>query len=232
MIEWQRAYGDLKKRYFVQSKERLDQVVTLIDQVQESDSSSEIVREISHHFHWLAGSGGIYGLPELTKLGKQAEHYCESALQSDKCAPSTELLLGFVASARNAFAVGEKSVQSDVDGLSTYVPETQVLDILLIDESASRTAKYVETLKERSMQVTVASSCKQGLAAITAKPFDGLLVSVPLSDGSGYDLVENFRTSSETQPAFLISNEPGFLDKVRAIHCGVDAFFEEPLVIK
>lgn len=239
MIEWQRAYNDLKLRYFVQSKERLDQVVTLIEKVRDASSdpsaSSDptVIREISHHFHWLAGSGGIYGLPELTKLGKQAEQYCENALLSDKCVASAKMLTSFVESARESFSEGEKRTQKDPDTSPVVqAPEEPVLDILLVDEDESRRAKFAELLKESSMQVESACSYEEGLSQITSKSFDGLLVSVPLTNGSGYDLIEQFRTvaACETQPAFLVSHTAGLLDKVRAVHCGADAFFEEPFV--
>jgi len=238
MIEWQRAYNDLKQRYFAQSKERLDQVVLLIEKVRDTNSDPSVLREISHHFHWLAGSGGIYGLPELTRLGKQAEQYCENALQSDRCAASSMMLTHFVESARQAFAEGEKRTQKDSDSAvactasAALTTEDPVLDILLVDEDQARLAKFADLLRESSMQVEFAGSYAAGLSQITSKSFDGLIVSVPMTDGSGYDLIEQFRTAAacETQPALLISHTAGLLDKVRAMHCGADAFFEEPFV--
>lgn len=238
MIEWQRAYNDLKQRYFVQSKERLDQLVQLIEQVRDTNSDPSVLREISHHFHWLAGSGGIYGLPELTRLGKQAEQYCENALQSDRCTASSMMLTHFVESARQAFAEGEKRTQKDSDPAvagttsTALTTEDPVLDILLVDEDQARLAKFADLLRESSIEVEFAGGYTDGLSQITSKSFDGLIVSVPLTDGSGYDLIEQFRTAAacETQPALLISHTAGLLDKVRAVHCGADAFFEEPFV--
>ena len=48
---------------------------------------------------------------------------------------------------------------------------------------------------------------------------------------SGYALVKHIRTLSQGDDAvvLMISVRVGFLDKVEAVHCGSDAYFEKPV---
>jgi DNA-binding response OmpR family regulator len=55
-----------------------------------------------------------------------------------------------------------------------------------------------------------------------------------LPDGDAYELVERIRTmpGGDEMAIIIVSKQTGFLDKVRAIHCGADAHFEKPIDTK
>lgn len=234
MNEWQNAYNELKRRYLVQSRERLDQVAALIDQINapasDSAANQDTLSKIKHHFHWLAGSGGIYGLPELTSLGKDAEQFCESVKEFDAASPAGQLT-AFVHSARELFAASPE--QKQVPSKSKQ-DEKRTLELLLVDSDDARTAKFEELFDEFSMKVNVATNFSDAVSLIGNQSFDGIIVTMPLNGGSAYDLVERFRAASQTdsQPALILNAQSGLLDKVQAIHCGADGFFDEPFVIQ
>jgi diguanylate cyclase (GGDEF)-like protein len=58
---------------------------------------------------------------------------------------------------------------------------------------------------------------------------DALILSVPLIDGPGYDVAHHLRSLPDgtVPPILILSRQIGFLDKVMAIRCGADAFFDE-----
>jgi len=231
MNDWQNAYNELKRRYLVQSKERLDQVAALIGQIDTNAASNqEVLSKIKHHFHWLAGSGGIYGLPELTNLGKDAEQFCESVKDFDEVSPAKQLT-EFVHSAREIFAASPEQKHGSA---KIKHDEKRVLELLLVDSDTTRAAKFEELFEEFSMKVETATNFSDAVLLIGNQSFDGIVVTMPLDGGLAYDLVERFRASTQTdsQPALIVNTQPGLLDKVQAIHCGADGFFDEPFVVQ
>lgn len=230
MNEWQNAYNDLKRRYLVQSRERLDQVATLIEQLNE-ESKDDVLSKIKHHFHWLAGSGGIYGLPEITNLGKKAEEYCEDVSDLGDASPSKELK-DFVRSARELFSANTERMPSAV---AVQTPdERRALELLLVDFDPARGGKFKELFEEFSTKVEIETNFSDAVSNLKRHSFDGLIVTMPVQGGSAYELVELFRSASpsDSQPALILNSQPGFLDKVQAIHCGADGFFDEPFVLQ
>lgn len=230
MNEWQNAYNDLKRRYLVQSRERLDQVATLIEQLNE-ESKDDVLSKIKHHFHWLAGSGGIYGLPEITNLGKKAEEYCEDVSDLGDASPSKELK-DFVRSARELFSANTERMPSAV---AVQTPdERRALELLLVDFDPARGGKFKELFEEFSTKVEIETNFSDAVSNLKRHSSDGLIVTMPVRGGSAYELVELFRSASpsDSQPALILNSQPGFLDKVQAIHCGADGFFDEPFVLQ
>ncbi len=234
MIEWQNAYNELKRRYLVQSRERLQQIENLIAQMDDKSDSLATIKQIRHHFHWLAGSGGIYGMPELTSLGKEAEQYCENCIESETVTTATtgQNLQKFVESARNAFVEGEQLVPGKTK--VSRDQDTESRDILVVDQDPVRRAKFHDLFKEHAARIEFALNYSEAVTLMASKTFDGLIVSIPLEGGSGYELVEKFRTltDSDAHAALIVGQQAGFLDKVQAIHCGADGFFEEPFVLE
>ena len=56
------------------------------------------------------------------------------------------------------------------------------------------------------------------------------MVDIRLPDGSGYEVISALRAQpgGERPAALILSMLGGFLDKVEAIHCGADGYFEKP----
>lgn len=229
MNEWQSTFNEFKKKYVVQTRERLGKVEDLIGQLNEP-TREDVIKSIRHHFHWLAGSGGIYGFPELTALGKEAESFCDTT-NAAAVVEVRDRLQTFVGTAKEVFSAGAERVQS----LPTVAREvSEQVSVLLVDSDSKRAVKLRELFEELSIAVTIKSDFSQASATLQDSAVDGLIVTVPLVDGSGYDLVEKFRSSASTvdSPALILNSTPGFLDKVQAIHSGADGFFEEPIVLQ
>jgi len=56
-------------------------------------------------------------------------------------------------------------------------------------------------------------------------------VEAPLSDGSGYDVIDQLRAmpGGEAVPVLVLGPRGGFMDKVEAIHGGADGYFDKPV---
>jgi diguanylate cyclase (GGDEF)-like protein len=104
-------------------------------------------------------------------------------------------------------------------------------DILIVDDDADIRA-LLECMAEREgMCARAVQSNADAIRAIEERFPDGLIIDIGLPDGTGYDLVKYVRSLPQGgRPAVVvISVRAGFLDKVEAVHCGADGYFEKPL---
>jgi diguanylate cyclase (GGDEF)-like protein len=100
-----------------------------------------------------------------------------------------------------------------------------------VDDDPSVIALLKRALEAEGLEVVTASSRAQADAEIERGLPEGVIVDIVLADGSGYELVERIRArpGGEILPVLVISRLGDFLDKVEAIHCGADGYFEKPL---
>ena len=82
MEAWQQTFAHMKSQYIVKSIQRLEQIDTLIAALDQLPSDLDVMRQVMRHFHWLAGSGGIYDMPTITDVGGHGEKYCDDIINS------------------------------------------------------------------------------------------------------------------------------------------------------
>ena len=80
------------------------------------------------------------------------------------------------------------------------------------------------------MKVTVASDIAEARRLLAQRIPDALVVDMRFGGGEGGALVERLRgmPGGEGPAAFVVGAPAGFVDKVEAIRCGADAYFEQP----
>src|SRR5271170_2788870 len=91
MQGWQETFGELKEQYVKRSSERIAKIVEVLAQLIENPSDLEIVSQLGRHFHWLAGSGSMYGYAEVSSLGAEGEQFCAAILRSKKAPTHADL---------------------------------------------------------------------------------------------------------------------------------------------
>jgi diguanylate cyclase (GGDEF)-like protein len=64
---------DLRGRFRETSRARLDEMAALLDALERDPGDAESLRQLTKHFHGLAGMGGTYGFPRVSELGDEAE---------------------------------------------------------------------------------------------------------------------------------------------------------------
>ena len=95
----------------------------------------------------------------------------------------------------------------------------------------SLTAAVVRVLQPEGYEITVARTQEEALAAMDALLPDAMIVDVLLPDGSGFELVERVRAQpgGDRPVVLVISVLTELTDKVEAILCGADGYFEKPV---
>lgn len=230
MKVWQDTFRELKGQYLQRSAERIAIVRDMLKRLARNPADIPALRDLLRQFHWLAGSGGTYGFPQITKMGITGERLCEELLQDGRTVRREDweklsaIMEGIVA------AFGEGDDQRATLQRELPIPRKSP-DILVVDGDESNTLLLARLLEEHGLSirtVTTAEDCFQW--ALNQMPA-AIIVILPLADESGYALVERLRAleGGDHPPILVISNKAGFLDKVQAIHCGADGFFEFPV---
>ena len=111
----------------------------------------------------------------------------------------------------------------------THIPPTKPLAILL-DAGQMNLEPLKVALEERSVHVESFASAAVVRSLFAERLPDYLVISIPVVDGDGYELIEYMRgLDAGHRPAVLmLSQQAAFLDKVMAIRAGANAFFEYP----
>jgi diguanylate cyclase (GGDEF)-like protein len=240
MQGWGETFGQLKEQYIKRSSDRIGQIVEILAVLARDSTNHDTVGQLRHHFHWLAGSGTMYGFPQVSQLGSEGEDYC-NALLRDKSKGTradvhklktilNELTVQFKADTSNQTA----ETTSLTNGRPAIEIDLTRLDVVIIDEDQKDLASLSKQVEEAGIIVRTARSMTSGIAELGKKMPHGLIIEIPLPDGDAYELVEHVRSleGGEDIAILIVSKQTGFLDKVRSIHCGADAHFEKPVDIK
>ncbi|MBP7863080.1 response regulator [bacterium] len=247
MKSWQDTFDNLKAKYIKRSTDRLTEILELLDGIHKNPQDKELMRKLSRNFHWMAGSGTMYGFEQVSVLGVEAERYCETMLASDRTIDVTtiEKLRTLVSELSTVFFTSGES-NRDTQNLDTTdggtsvplsgAPEevAQVETALLIDEDGSTFKSLVQNFDDWGLTVKNVKTLNQAMQEILKQMPTVINLAVPVPDGNGYEFVEQVRSMpGGDEPCIIIaSKQAGFIDKVRAMHCGADSYYEKPLDYK
>ena len=229
---WDKTFQELKSQYLTRSTERLDQIGDLLNNIAKAPNDINLLRDLQRQFHWLAGSGSIYGFPQITKLGTHGEEFCEQLLRNnrgltrsdwDKCKALLDALrITFTSDDDPQKQTIEKPLpKSEHDGI----------EVMFVDSEQNHFLFLAKLLEEQGMILRHMKTAVSALESCSQKMPKAVLIALPLADASGYELVERIRILPQGQDTviFFVGAKSGFLDKVQAIHCGADGFFQMPV---
>ena len=236
MQGWQETFGELKDQYVKRSAERISKIVEMLGLLIERPGDPELVSQLGRQFHWLAGSGSMYGFADVSQLGAEGEHFCEDILRNKKVPTQQDLtrLKHILNTLSTEFSGNSsKSVTTNLTPLS-QTNRAGKSEILVVDEDQNDLLMVTRLIEEHDMQVRSARSAAGAIAEINKSIPSGVIIEIPLPDADGYELVEKLRAmpGGEELAIIIVSKQTGFLDKVRSIHCGADAHFEKPFDTK
>jgi diguanylate cyclase (GGDEF)-like protein len=112
------------------------------------------------------------------------------------------------------------------------VPEARAaFDILVVDSDPESRASLERAALRDGMSARTAGSRVEAEAALKRRIPDGAIVDLSLSDGSGSGFVERIRAlpGGESLAILMIGGASAFVNRVDAIHCGADGYFDKPV---
>jgi chemotaxis protein histidine kinase CheA len=73
---WNDQWAAMRTQFLARAKDRLVKLSGAIDHWASDTSDMDCLMRIYKDFHWLAGVGGTYQLPEISALGANGETIC------------------------------------------------------------------------------------------------------------------------------------------------------------
>lgn len=214
------------------------------------------LRQLHEHFHQMAGSAGVYNLNDLTHTAEAGERLCMNIFESQpddiivywrhfrEMIAQIRMVLEMARGANGPPMSSGPPMSADSHGQplvqQVWNPETtphavasQGPDVIVVSSDQGRLSSLAQRLDSLGMSVRPCASFNEAKNQIMASFPQGMLLCVPLRDGNGYDLITGCRSlpGGENVSIVLLSEEPGFLDKIAAIKAGADAFFELPVEV-
>jgi DNA-binding response OmpR family regulator len=233
MESFEDALKELRVEFVREGVLRAAAAEGLLERLAADPANAEGLAELRRLFHGFAGSGTTYGFPSVTAFGLQGERAC-LALQTAERTPGQDVIVawrGLVGEIRAALGGAPSGTRPEESAWARTAPTGPAARILVVDDDPEVCALLRRALEPEGFHVTCAHSRAEAESLLKEKLPDGLIVDILLADGSGYALVEQLRSrpGGESPVVLVISLRGDFLDKVEAIHCGADGYFEKPL---
>ena len=232
MQSWEEAFEELRVQFIREAGPRLDEIERLLDLLARDPADADALRGLMRAFHGFAGSGLTYGLSQLTAHGLSGELSCNDVL-SEGAGPRADILAewrGLLESMRAALpaASGEK-VPAPVS--APPVPPRRTSDILVVEDDTVTRSFLMRRVEQEGLAARGAATIADAMSGVEHHMPAGLIVDIGLPDGSGYELVEAVRArpGGDAPAVLIVSALADFPDKVAAVHCGADGFFEKPV---
>lgn len=231
---------DLRVRFRETTAARLLEMWPLLDALEQNPADASALLKLSRHFHALAGLGATYGYPRVSELGDEAESAIVPLVRNGEPPPRPLLarwreLVSTVAAALEA--PGTATPPAVLDRVEA---RPRSFDVLIVEDDEELAELLGAALGAEGIitRICVTKAC--AILHLEERMPDAMIVDLMLPDGSGYDVVEALReraSSEEGAPAagagvIVISAANDFVDKLRAIRCGADAFVGKPLDVQ
>ena len=229
-VSFEEALRGLRERFVRGSGDRLARIEELLALLEADPAGEGALRDLMIQFHGFSGAGSTYGFPGVSALGAEGEKLCETLLK-EKILPRPgdrkrwkSLLDSLRRELRGELVRG----LADVPGsASTAAP----FDILVVDSDPEVRASLERLAAREGMSSRGVGSREEALAELSRRRPDGLIVDVRLPEGPGSQFVEHVRSlpCGESLAILMVGETSAFVNRVDAIHCGADGYFEKPV---
>ena len=229
-VPFEEALRGLRDRFVRGSVERLERIAQLLDRLEKEPADVEALRDLLIQFHGFAGAGSTYGFPGVSALGSEGERLCDALLKEKQFPQAREQdrWMSLLRSLRRELK-GEPTLGP---AAATGAPDPRAaFDILVVDSDPESRASLARAAVRDGMSARAAGSRAEAEAYLEQRVPDGAIVDLSLSDGSGSELVERIRAlpGGETLAILMIGGASAFVNRVDAIHCGADGYFDKPV---
>jgi diguanylate cyclase (GGDEF)-like protein len=227
---WDEAVRDLRGEFLKNAATRLDEARTFLTRLERDPADAEAQQGLFRRLHSFVGSGTLYGFPRVSTLAVESERSLKPILDSGERPQPDDLERWrevLVCLHHELFA---SEPDAPTPALAQAKPD-RPFDVLLADANGELGATLTRLLEQEEMSARMVRTRAEALTAIQARLPDGLVTAVSFPDGSAYGLVEHLRAlpHGDAVAVLMVSPLVAFPDKVEAIHCGTDGYFEEPL---
>ncbi len=240
MQSWEDCVKEQKLLYIKRALARLSDMEALLSELETAAGDARLLRQLSQHFHQLAGSAGILGSEEFFRIAKLGEEKAGNLYKKrDQLTDSdSQSFTQFILDLKLELAVVEHcgdNAKDDhlIDELAGSIVEPSKAnpEILVVGMSESDCKELVSAIFKHGLKLSFHQDAESAIHAIRASIPAGLIIALPLPNGDGYEVSKLLRElpGGEKTAVIILSKEGTFLDNVQAIQSGADAFFDSPI---
>ncbi|HYV41723.1 MAG TPA: response regulator, partial [Thermoanaerobaculia bacterium] len=229
-MSFEDAVRDLREQFVRGSDDRLARIEELLLLLEAVPGDARALRDLMIQFHGFSGAGSTYGFPRVSALGAEGQRVCDTLLK-EKIQPQArdrERWKSLLESLRRELR-GEPVLERPGTATPTTVRES--FDILVVDSDPEVRASLERLATRDGLSARGSGSREEALAELSRRMPDGMIVDVRLPDGSGSEFVENVRSlpGGESLAILMVGGPSAFVNRVDAIHCGADGYFDKPV---
>jgi DNA-binding response OmpR family regulator len=104
---------------------------------------------------------------------------------------------------------------------------------ILIVEDQLRLASFLKkSLAECSYTVQCVDTCAAALDALCQTSYDVIVLDVGLPDGSGFDLLRQWREAGFNEPILILSARDSVQDRIKGLNLGADDYLPKPFSVE
>jgi diguanylate cyclase (GGDEF)-like protein len=223
------ALRGLRDQFVAGSDERFDRIEKFLSELEARPSNTRALHDLMIQFHGFSGSGSTYGFPRVTILGFEGEGICEALIKAGSPVEKRDLARCRALAEKLKSEIHQAAAESAPPAPEEVPPAP--FDILVVDSESEPRVAIERLALSVGMSVRGATSVRDALEKVAQRMPDAAILEARLPDGSGYELVEKIRSfrGGDGVAVLMLAEPSGFNNRVDAIHCGADGYFEKPL---
>lgn len=236
------AIADSKKRFVTVSEERIEKANKILIDIEKGDTDQTKIENLAKFYHQLAGAAGLYEMTEFCTRAIAAEDLSMQLkeLTGTSFTSTVSQLKNLTANLKQLMSAQgddspEQSAEAQYAQQSTSgrfsALSSSILVVASDPTSASNLKGIMDTL---GIRIQACNNFEQAETSINEQVPDGLVICTPITGGSPLDLAYQIRAKPNAAdvPIVFIGDEDNFLDKVKAIKAGCDAFWDKSATVQ
>jgi DNA-binding response OmpR family regulator len=89
-----------------------------------------------------------------------------------------------------------------------------------------------KSLADCAYTVQCVASCSGALDALCQTSYDGIVLDIDLPDGSGFDLLRQWRNAGFNEPILILSARDSVQDRIKGLNLGADDYLPKPFSVE
>ncbi|WP_116473276.1 diguanylate cyclase [Zobellella maritima] len=222
----------LREDYLARLPKELAELRCLAARLPQAPQIADTLGRLLHRLHKLAGSGGSFGLPELSHHARRLERQIQ--LWLDSPLPNQAELAAFAGEIGTLAELGRPRCRSGAAwvGLSHPLPRQERVHLWLVEDDPQLAATLVEQLASFGYRVTRFCWLAEADQACIHDIPDILLLDMILeADGVHGTKQPLTRLAALACPLIIISERNDFQSRVRAAKLGAEGYILKPIAM-
>lgn len=203
------------------------------------DLTQALHQQAQQEAHTLAGSLGMFGLNEASRLSRKIEQIFKGLEILEQQKESlAELVSQLQQELQRPFLIASSvsEVQSHPVSSQNWTIHTpqQPLRLLVVDDDAVLANQLRQAARARTLQVEVATNLTQARAMIAQCAPDGILLDLNFPDSTqgGFELLNELTEQQPQIPVLVLTAQESFADRVRVAQLGGKGFLQKPIALE